>query len=149
MSDPRLDGFYSLLTRLGVPGADKRESATFRRGVMTRAEALGLWRGSWLAARIIEKPVAQAIRGGFDIVLDEDDSGDEVEASLEDLGAAKVLARAWLFARAFGGGGVYVGAVDGTQDLMRPLILDENDERGPISSISTIRHLTAYEGSAL
>jgi hypothetical protein len=115
------DGWSNVLTRIGTD-YDKRTSHTFAAKVLTYDENEALWRGSDLGARIVERPVDEMIRQGWDVVIPNDKPRqDELAAQLEDLEAGERLREALYYARAYGGGAVLVGADDGASNLAKPL----------------------------
>lgn len=65
----RSDGWASTLTALGLAGRDKRLGVTFGVDVMSREDQEALWRGDDIAAKIIEKPVDEMMRQGFEIKI--------------------------------------------------------------------------------
>lgn len=126
------DAWSNVITRLGT-AYDKRTLHSFASKVMTYEECEQLWRGSDLGARIIERPVDEMIRQGWDISVPNDKATqDAIAAQLEDLQVAERLREALYYARAYGGGAVLVGADDGALDLSKPL-----------GRVRAIRYLTA------
>lgn len=84
---PRADGYYNLSTSLGVRGRDKAVTNTgYTADIVNAEEALELWRGDPIAARIIETLPAEALRQGFELCVGDDeipDTYDPGEASTE------------------------------------------------------------------
>ena len=115
------DGWSNLLTRLGTT-YDKRMAHTFASAAMTYEQCEELWRGSDLGARIVERPVDEMLRVGWDVRIPSDKERQEaIEAQLEDLQVGERLREALYYARAYGGGAVLVGADDGSANLSKPL----------------------------
>lgn len=126
------DGWSNVFTRLGTD-YDKRTSHVFAAKVLTYDECEALWRGGDLGARIVERPVDEMLRQGWDVAVPNDKGRqDELAAQLEDLQVAERLREALYYARAYGGGAVLVGADDGAQNLAQPL-----------GAVREIRYLTA------
>ena len=126
------DGWSNVFTRLGTD-YDKRKSHTFAATPLTYEVNEQLWRGSDLGARIVERPVDEMIRQGWDVVIPNDKGRqEELAAQLEDLEVAERLREALYYARAYGGGAVLVGADDGALDLSKP-----------VGAVREIHYLTA------
>lgn len=104
-----------------------------------------------IARRVITKLPREATRRGFEIVLEGDDDGEDadpeadadvvrlMEDSLAKLDAVPKLRDAWIWARLYGGGGVFVGADDGLE-VAQPL----NE-----SAIRSIRFLNVVKRTQL
>jgi len=115
------DGWSNVITRLGTI-YDKRKAHTFAAKTTTYEENEALWRGSDLGARIVERPVDEMLRQGWDVVIPNDKGRqEELAAQLEDLEATERLREALYYERSFGGGAVLVGADDGAGDLSKPV----------------------------
>lgn len=133
----KADGWSNVLTRLGTE-YDKRTSHEFAAKTLTYEQSEALWRGSDLGARIVERPVDEMIRQGWDVVIPNDkERQDTLSAQLEDLEVPERLREALYYARAYGGGAVLVGADDGATDLKQPL--------GTVRSILYLTALTSRE----
>ena len=134
------DGWTNVLTGLGDVMKDKRMSgapATIQMDYTTTAE---LYRGSDLAARIVDVPVNDVLREGLEVrIPDEEDLTEELGAYWEDHEADDALIKALKFSRAYGGSIVLVGANDGSADLSKPL--NENN----IKTIDYLNVFDAYE----
>lgn len=68
----RLDEWYSAYTGIGVAGRDKRIGGTFAASVVSEAEAMELWRGDDLAARVVETLPNEMLRQGFELRIAEE-----------------------------------------------------------------------------
>jgi uncharacterized protein len=129
---PRVDGWRNLITRLGT-AFDKRTQSTYQAGAVTWAEAEEMWRGSDMAARIIERTPDEMLRQGWDVNIPAaKDRQEKLAALLEDLQVVERFREALHYRNAYGGGGVLVGADDGATDLAKPL-----------GVVKAIRYLTA------
>lgn len=140
-SAPRVDGYRSAITGLGIDGYDKRNTHVFyadsRR---TQQENEELWRGHDLAARIVESLPDDVFRKGFCVSVPEDkDTSEAIDAHMQERDCSRVLTDAYKRMRALGGCGILVGAVDGATDLRKPL----NEER--ISTVKYLNLLTPQE----
>lgn len=118
----RMDGWENMATSIGVLGKDKRLGARFYSDVVSDAEAAELWRGDDLAARVIEEPVAESLREGFEVKVAEDkELAEQITARLEELGATGALKKAMEYRRAYGGGAIMPVVNDGSILLSTPL----------------------------
>jgi phage-related protein (TIGR01555 family) len=105
--------WQNALTLLGT-NSDKRLSAAYSVNQLSYSDCHDLWRGSDLAARIVESPVDAALRNGYTIAIQNaGDTASTLESALEDLGADKAFREALCNSRAFGGGYILLGADDG------------------------------------
>jgi len=149
----RQDGYENELTGIGT-SRDKTRAATFELRTLTGTECEWRWRGSDLGRRIVEVLPDEMLRAGWDLqvqpqetnradsaLLNIDDEGPRIaeamEGEWERLNVAASLRQALCFERAYGGGGVIIGADDGATNLAQPLV--EN-------AIRSIRHLTPVTG---
>lgn len=69
----RIDSWLNTLTRIGDPTKDKRFGASFYTDRLHDFEAEDLWRGSDIAARIIELVPDEIIRGGWKMQITPDE----------------------------------------------------------------------------
>lgn len=91
---PRVDGWLNAITGMGQITRDKTASTTFEVDAVSPEEAMIIWRGDDLAARIVEAMPGDALREGFEIVLDDDDeSADTIHAEVAQGYAAAGIAR--------------------------------------------------------
>lgn len=140
----RVDGWGSLTTGMGVLNVDKRQGYTFCADVVDRAAAVELMIGDDVAARAVEKLPQDAMRAGFDLLVDLDseersankDLQELVEERWKELGMSAALVKAAQYERAFGGAVIMIGADDGQQDLRLPLNLD---------TVKSVDFLTVFE----
>lgn len=141
-----MDGWFNLLTGIGVRGKDKRQDTEFVADVVTSEEAIEMWRGDDLAARSIETWPNEMLREGFDLLIKKgkDEEGDtedakdlqeKVESEWERLGLTDSLWFALAWERSQGGGAIILGVNDG-QEMQEEL----NMER-----VSALDFLTAVE----
>ncbi len=65
----RVDGLENVITGLGSSGYDKRLGATWAVDTLVYSETETLWRGNGLAARIIETPIDEMFRKGFELAI--------------------------------------------------------------------------------
>jgi phage-related protein (TIGR01555 family) len=208
----RADGWGNLLTGLGMTLRDKRLSTQYNVDLLTREEEEAIYRGSDLAARIVDIPVDESLREGFRInvqplkkevapgpaipaptdnplappkvktdaqnaylpgdfqpgvydpsnpvnppgnpalelaratlaakpspgVIQEQDSyakaaSEGAAAKLKALQFYEILKKVLQYKRAYGGGGILIGADDGTKDMSKPL---------NVNNIKTLNWLT-------
>ncbi len=118
----RMDGWQSMLTGFGVPEHDKRLSADFAHEPLNTYEAMELWRGDPLAARIIETRPNEMLRPGFELFIEDDDKelAKQVTSIWEDLHFDDALWMATCYENAYGGSAIYLGVND-LQDVSEPL----------------------------
>lgn len=117
----RADSWINAMTGLGT----LRDKLTHAKVVpSTKLEDVTLetlFNDDDVARRIVTKLPRDAIRRGFEIVLEGDDATADAEADvarlmddqLAKLDAVSKLREAWIWARLYGGGGIFVGAEDG------------------------------------
>lgn len=121
--EDRYDGFASDLLGIGNT-YDKAQSFTFRRvAPLTAQAAMDLFHGNDIAARACSALPDNAMRGGFDLVFHEDKTNQlasEILSELRDLETHEKIVDYASFARACGGAGLLMGAVDGI-DPREPL----------------------------
>lgn len=123
----RMDDWRSGATGYGIEGRDKRIGTGFRPDVLSFDACMDLWQGDDLAARAVEMLPKEALRQGYDVIInDEEDAKDravEVMDKLRTLGTDDYLEIVGMYERAYGGGLILLGATDGSDDLTRPLNL--------------------------
>jgi phage-related protein (TIGR01555 family) len=120
----RYDGWNSFATGLGTD-ADRRTTSTFLGSRLAYEQLVEMYRGEFLAARIVERFPAEMMRRGFRVaVKDNKDAAEAVTNRLDELDASEHIEQALYFARAFGGAGVLMGVDDGATDLRLPLNFD-------------------------
>jgi hypothetical protein len=124
----RFDSWFNLLTGIGVPGIDAGSATDFSPTVrLPDAFLESLYNGDDIAAKIIDAVVDDALRKGYEIVIEPEDAetgeanlseakemGGDVKRFLEDeLGATEKLSEAWAWGRLFGAGALYLVVDDG------------------------------------
>lgn len=129
----RLDSWKNALTGLGTLARDKVLSAEFVVDAELEPKVLAsFYASNDMAAKIIRKPVYEAVRPGFEVSVDTDEDGSELDSIqlgdsvvsyLDDNMAFTKLVKAWVWGRLLGGGGLYVVANDGV-DQSLPLQMD-------------------------
>lgn len=133
-SAKRRDGWSNFFTGQGILGRDKRMSSVFSADMLSFDQLTMLWRGDDLAARAVETFPREAMRQGYDLIIAEDQEGQETDTSartaeiedkLEKLGVDKYLKIALNYERGFGGGAILLGVNDGQEDLTQPLNLNK------------------------
>lgn len=115
----RADGWNNVYTGLGIAGKDKRQHT-----VMSMSELLDeitldrLYVGDGLAKRIIDLPVHDMLREGFEIEGDTDNSMNEDFKRFKLMVAVE---QALKWSRLHGGSVVVLGVDDGSTDLSLPV----------------------------
>lgn len=125
---PRVDGWQSFSTGIGVRGFDKRLSAQFNYEPLPINDAAELWRGNDLAARIVETVPNEMLREGWQLTISDEnarDRQDRLTARCEDLGVDDALREALCYERALGGGAILLGASDMASTIAEPLQLEK------------------------
>lgn len=125
----RLDAWQNLVTGLG----SWRDKLTAHKQVLCPPLPDGtleaLYTDDDICSKIVEALPRAALRSGFAIKIDLDQTEDAVSISrdiddtMKDLGAAKALRQAWIWGRLYGYGAVFIGADDG-RDIGEPLELE-------------------------
>lgn len=110
----RADSWQNILTGTGTP-RDKTTFTLFQQdGQIDFPTLEAVYHNDDLGATIVDAEPEQMFREGFEIhVEDSADAGDEFEEYLTNLGAEQALEEATIWARLYGGGGVFPGAQDG------------------------------------
>lgn len=117
----RGDSWTNLASGMGVLGKDRRLQAAPTLTLVDRASAETLWRGSDMAARLIEIWPYEMTREGWEIMVD-GEMAEEVTSKLDELDLQAKIYEALTYARAYGGGALLLGADDGQRDLAQPLV---------------------------
>lgn len=134
------DGWYNVLTGMATAARDKRESDRLQYTSMSYEGLTAVYQSSWLAARIVDKPVEEMTREGFDIsVKDKEEAGEKLQQYLDDLDLQKVLPQALTWQRLFGGALVLIGFNDGQADLSKPV------DKAKLASIDYLNVFDASE----
>jgi phage-related protein (TIGR01555 family) len=76
---PHFDAWMNTTTGLGISGRDKSLAATFDVDVVTAEDALTIWRGNPMAARIIETVPNECIRQGWDLSIGDNEVPDRYQ----------------------------------------------------------------------
>lgn len=124
----RRDGWQSALTGVGTLTYDKRLASMFTSDPVDPVEAVELWRGNDLAARIVEALPDAMVREGFELRIDGDvPNAKEIEKKVtaywEDLDLVGHLWTALCYERAYGGGALLLGCND-LREMSEPLDID-------------------------
>ena len=118
----RNDGYYNQLTGLGT-GQDRVQALRFgntRCDILDAETCAGMVMFDALAARIVEAPVEESFRKGYELEIETDEE-DEADAQLEKdfckdaerLELDSRFAEAWTWGRGIGGALLYINANDG------------------------------------
>lgn len=144
-TDPRLDGWYNLISGLGTD-KDQTIYTACAPTKLSQQECEDLWLGDDMADRIVTALPGDALREGVQIGIGSIEDADlrtqaidKITASVDDLGFEVKLQKALEYERAYGGSAIYVGAVDG-----RP-----PDQPLDTTSLRAIKHLTVFERRSL
>lgn len=136
----RADGWNSAMMGVGTK-RDKMRSLKFFTEYLPYEQLLELWDGDDMAARIVEIWPDEMLRRGWILSSADDKDGMEaVQTHLDTLDLRGELRRALCYARAYGGGGILLGAVDGQTDLSQPLIPER---------VTSLDWLTVFDANEL
>lgn len=117
------DGLENVVAGLGTDRDKRSYSAYAQPRVLTRVELENMYRGSWLAKKIVNTVADDMTREGWHVMFDEDKEGDSQfaveECEKRHAVRAKVNA-AIKWARLYGGSLIILGTND-TKDLSKPL----------------------------
>lgn len=115
MDERRADGWQNNTTGQGIESRDKTVAGVFwARHLLTDFEITQLFNGNDLAHRIIVDPVEEMLRRGW-----ESDAGSAAEDRFRELAGDEHVQDAAIWARAYGGGAIFIGAPYG--DTAEPL----------------------------
>lgn len=130
-SRARADGWNSVLSGFGMPNHDKRQAGQFQHDEIDPYEAMEMWRGDPLAARIIETKPNEMLRHPFELCIDDDtrDLTKRITALWEDLQFYDALWMALTYENAYGGSAIYLGVND-LQDVSEVLDIERVLEVG-------------------
>ena len=142
MASPKFDGWKNVLSNLGTPGKDYRQSTLFERRVdFSATEIESLYAQSPIFARIVDAPPEHAVRRWINVEGGEGtgpDFGQKVLDILTELDAENKICDLMKFSRLYGGSAILIGANDGLSMEM-PLDLDR------IQSIDHLNVVTRHE----
>lgn len=132
-SNENIDGFNNVYTREGVQGAAKATGFIVKSDpLITEPEARAIYRSNGFGSKIVDRPVGDMVRAGFDVIGDTDGV---MNSFLRKLKTKKALKAALTWGKVFGGGIIVMGIDDGG-NLEDPL--DED-------SIKSIDFLKVYD----
>lgn len=122
----RADDWVNMLSGMGVQGQDKRLNYEFTRRELTLEKLETLYRGSDVAATIVDSLPEDMTRQGFHLHIEGDEKGlaEEVIALLDEVDALPSLQEAMSAARLYGGSGILLGVTDGKSQLAAPLDME-------------------------
>lgn len=133
------DGWYNLLTGMATAARDKRESDRLQYTCSSYEGLTAVYQSSWLASRIVDKPVEEMTREGFEVtVKDKEEAGEKIQQYLDDLDIQCVLQRALMWQRLFGGALVLIGFNDGQEDLSKEV---------DFTKLASIDYLNVFDAS--
>jgi phage-related protein (TIGR01555 family) len=136
----RHDSWQNLLTGIGDAQRDKRMQSTNVRNILSYPELVDLYRSDDLAAKIVDRPVEEMLRQGFEVKIAGDkEAAEATNDALKALGTQEILADALRWSRAYGGAGILMGA-DDSRDMSKPLNMN---------AIKKISFLTAFQSIEL
>lgn len=113
------DGLYNVVANLGT-ARDKAAHSSYYAGVMSNAELMQMYRGSWIARAAVDVPAEDSIRK-WRSWIGENDTVSRIEAIEKRLYLKSVLQSALISARLFGGSAIYINS---NGDPSTPLTID-------------------------
>jgi phage-related protein (TIGR01555 family) len=109
-----MDGWSNSTTGLGDANRDKRSGGSFYRNQFSYWFRREFYRADPTAAKIVDRPAEEMFREGWQVkVAGDAEAQKAVEKALEELQVREKFEQAVRWARAYGGGPVYVGVDDG------------------------------------
>lgn len=112
----RLDGWKNALSGQNMPSHDRRTLSDYEATLITPEIAREMWRGSDIAARIVETWPNEMLREGYEFRAQEDKKlQEEIQGLWEDLEMTPALWEGSSFERGLGGGAVFIGVRDGRE----------------------------------
>lgn len=134
------DGWINALSGLGDPRKDRKEGAVPTVDLMDYGSLGTFYRGSDLAARIVDLPAEDMTREGGDVrIADDEELAEEMGEELERVEADAAFLQALKWKRAYGGAVIFIGMNDGQSDLSQPV-----NEKA-IKSIDSLTVFDAFE----
>ena len=132
------DGWYNSWNGFGG-SKDPVNNLTFQAELVpTKTNLEDLYRFNWLARRIVETPVKDALREGFKFNMEVEDEQLLFER-IHELGLMHALFEVNYKARLYGQAFIFIGALDGNDNLSEPL------NRDNIKSIEFLRVIDRHE----
>ena len=132
------DGWFNLLSSLGVKGKDKRTALDWYYEKLTELDVETLYASDDLAARLIDKLPEDALREFVEHNNIDNTIKDALKKKCEQIGVRVRFKEAWQWGRMYGGAGIYVNVNDG-RDPQDPV--DENN----IQDVTSLTVLSRYE----
>lgn len=134
----RLDGWFNLLSGVGVRDRDKRVNNDWELTRLSEVEAETLYAADDLASKIVDLLPEDALREWIELKLSDQDAESATLAKLDSLLARTRIETGWKWGRLYGGAGVYVTIDDGL-DPQEPV--DETK----IMDVKSLTVLSRYE----
>jgi hypothetical protein len=119
----RRDGWINSASGHGT-ARDRRTLSQYGCRVVTDLEAIALWRGDWLAARVVEKLPGEAFRQGYELKIEGDrgkKQAEQINTLAEGLGLLQTMVLAAQYERAYGGAAIFPVLTGAIGDLSEPL----------------------------
>src|SRR3989338_8794693 len=121
----KIDNWSNAVAGLGYSLRDKVQHTEFTAGSLLSDETLeSLYHSDDMAARICDLLPDEMLRQSFQIQIDNADLSQDLHKTLDALGAREKFNEALVWARVYGGSGLFIGADDG-QDPNMPLNLNK------------------------
>jgi phage-related protein (TIGR01555 family) len=142
-SAPRRDGWENLLMGAGDMLRDKRLASNIAAYVLSYGECAALYKSNDMAARIVDRPAEDMTRKWAKVcIADDHDRAKKIHDKLDALGTQWAFRQALKWQRLYGGGGILIGANDGStiKHLAEPLKED---------AIRSVDYLTVFDSREL
>lgn len=118
-AEVKSDGWQNALTGLGTQAKDRQMSTTMMRSAILQEGVLNsLYLDDGMAKRIVDLPVHDMVREGFEV---EGDTDKIMEKEFRKAKMMTHIVRALKWSRIHGGAAIILGVDDGASDLMQPL----------------------------
>jgi len=118
----KMDGWQNVMTNIGT-GYDKTMQAAPVQRLLKQRECEDIYQADGVGARILDKPIEEMFREGFEIKIIEGDENlaEYAQQELEKWDVDTLMAESCLWGDMYGGGGVIIGIKD--DDPIEPLDL--------------------------
>ena len=138
------DGFINVLKGLGSD-KDARQYKSFVKGLrITQALANNLYTYNWLASKVVDIPVNDALRKWRIINISDAEKKEQFEQAEKDYGIKSKLSRALKWSRVFGGSAI-IAIIEG-QDPSEPLAVDDIQE-GSLKNFVVLDRYNIHPGT--
>lgn len=137
-----LDGWFNVLTNVGVQGKDKMSGGRITPTFLTRATIESAFQACDISAKIIERLPNDMMREGYKIITKENKAhGEDILKAMEVFGVNEKINEALVEARMYGGAALIIGVQDGKT-------MDQPLDYGAIDKITFVTVLDRHQLTA-